>query len=187
MVGPDTSGPSRPSHTFRDSAVLLPWLSFDSLFLPACCEILDLGLRVVAADRRLLGSKLCKRVHFLSHDQCIQSPRVIDFSSWISEQPGCVIGLCISHLVTSLLVPPLVKHYKALAPRLGRLRLLADLVRGALYLWAQGRPAFLITTPIDCPGLAAVKRAAPVTSRHGETEVLANFQGSVSFVSRFTF
>ncbi|CAE6942946.1 unnamed protein product [Symbiodinium sp. KB8] len=184
---PEAAEPARPAQTFRDSTVLLPWLVFDSLLLPDCGDVSDLGLRVVAPDRRSLGGRLHREVPFFSHEQCILSPHLLDFSSWISEHPFCVTGLCLSHLVSSLQAPPLIKHFKALAPRLGRLRLMADLVRGVLHLWAQGRPAFLLTTAVACPGLSAVRRAAPFTERIGEAEVLSNFQGRASLVSRFTF
>ncbi|OLQ05525.1 hypothetical protein AK812_SmicGene11286 [Symbiodinium microadriaticum] len=49
---PEVAEPARPTQTFRDSTVLLPWLVFDSLLLPDCGAVAELGLRVVAADRR---------------------------------------------------------------------------------------------------------------------------------------
>ena len=174
---------SRLSVTVRSSC--LGWSS-TLLLLPDCGNVSDLGLRVVSGDRRSLGGRLSGKVPFFSHEQCILSPHLLDFSSWISDSPICVTGLCLSHLVTSLQAPPLIKHFKALAPRLGRLRLMADLVRGALHLWAHGRPAFLLTTPVECPGLSAVRRAAPFAERFGEAEILSNFQDVASLVSRFT-
>ena len=43
----------------------------------------------------------------------------------------------------------------------------------SLKLW--GAPAFLVTPTVDCPGVAAVKRAAPVLSAYGEVTGLSNF------------
>ena len=183
---PSASPEPQSTSTFRDCTLLLPWLSFDSVHLPICCEVLDLGLRVVSAERRLFDGKLHSTTHFLSHEQCIQHPTLLDFGLWISEQPTCVFGFCLTGLIPSLAVPSPIKHYKALAPQLGRLRLFADLVRGVLHLWTHGRPAYLVSTQIDCPGLAAVKKAAPVTSRHRGVEIFSNFQGPVPFTRGFT-
>ena len=183
---PDSPETVRPLHTVRDSTVLLPWLSFDSLLMPGCAEPDHLGFRVIAAGRGLLGKRLCKEVQGLSHIQCMQSPHLLDFDSWVVEAPVCVIGFCLQHLLPAVSVPLPVNHYKGLAPSLGRLRLFADLVRGVLYLWSRGRPALLVTAPVDCPGLTAVKKAAPFTSRLGEVDLLSNFQDVSSVVSRFT-
>ena len=165
---------------------MLPWLTFDPEILPPCCEVLDLGLRVVGDDCRLFGSRLCSEVAFLSHAQCIQTPSLLDFGLWTSEQPPRVIGFSLLGLLPSLAVPTPLRNFKALSPRLGRLRLFADLVRGVFHLWTRGRPAFLISVPFDCPGLAAVKNAAPVSSRHGGIEIISNFQGPVPFSLGFT-
>ena len=183
---PDASDAVRPTAPFRDSTVLLPWLSFDSFLLPVCCEVLDLGLPVVGAERKLFGRKLRTCVHFHSHLQCMQSPSLLDFGLWISEHTPCVTGFCLLGLLPSLSVPSPIKHFKALAPQLGRLRLLADLVRGVLHLWSHGCPAFLVSAPIECPGLVAVKKAALVTSHHGGVEILSNFQGPAPFSLGFT-
>ena len=183
---PDSHTEEPTFATYRDCALMLPWLSFDPDALPICCEVLDLGLRVIGADNRLFGQRLKPQVVYLSHAQCIQSPGLLDFGLWTSEQPPRVIGFCLLGLLSSLAAPTPLRNFKSLCPQLGRLRLLADLVRGVFHLWTHGCPAFLISAPFDCPGLAAVKNAAPVSSRHGGIEIISNFQGPIPFSLSFT-
>ena len=183
---PDVTDHERPTPSFKDCSLLLPWLSFDPCVLPVCCEVLDLGLRVIGAERALFGRKLHPDVHFLSHDLCMRTSSHLDFSSWISESPPRVIGFSVLGLLASLSVPVPLRHYKKLAPQLSRLRLFADLVRGIFYLWTHGRPAFLVSAPVDCPGLVAVKKTALVTSHQGDIEILSNFQGPIPFTLGFT-
>ena len=47
---PDVAESSRPQTTFRDSAVLLPWLFFDSLHLPTCHVVPERGFRLMAPE-----------------------------------------------------------------------------------------------------------------------------------------
>ena len=183
---PDTVDPEPASATFRDCALLLPWLSFDWLILPVCAEVLDLRLSVIGERNWLFGRKLRPEVQFHSHQSCIRSPSLLDFGHWISARPPRVFGFCLLGLLPSLSAPKPIRHYRSLSGQLGRLRLLADLVRGVLHLWAHGRPAFLVSASFDCPGLAAVKKAAMVTSRHDGIEIHSNFQGPIPFTLGFT-
>ena len=154
--------------------------------LPVCCEVLDLGLRVFLEGRKSLGRRLSTRAHCFSHQHCMQAPSLLDFGSWISGPPKFVTGFFLEGLLPDLAVPTPVKHYRSLAPRLARLRLFADLVRVVLHLWSHGCPAFLVSASIECPGLAAVKKAALVTSYHDGVEIVSNFQGPVPFLFGFT-
>ncbi|CAE7945161.1 unnamed protein product [Symbiodinium sp. KB8] len=140
---PDAVDPEPASATFRDGALLLPWLSFDWLALPVCVEVLDLSLSVIGERNWLFGHKLRSEVSFLSHQSCIRSPSLLDFGHWISAWPPRVFGFCLLGLLPSLALPMPIKNYRSLSGHLG---------------------------------LAAVKKAALVTSRHDGIEIHSNFQ-----------
>ena len=74
-----------------------------------------------------------------------------------------MIRFCLDGLPISLAVPETIGTFKCLTGPLGVLRLLADLVRGAVYLLACVVPAVLITPDSSCPGLSAARRLAKIS------------------------
>ncbi|CAE7660388.1 unnamed protein product, partial [Symbiodinium sp. CCMP2456] len=169
--------PTTDQHaTYRDGILLLPWLSYDSLHIPPCSCECDFGLRLISGERRFLGRQ-CVRGEWISHDSCSAQPSRLDFEGWASAGRGTATVLDVSGLTGSTTAPSLVRNFRTLLPGLQRLRLFADLVRGALFLWTRGVPAIIVAPPVDCPGIAALKRIAHDVSVSGDATVMSNFPG----------
>ena len=97
-----------------------------------------------------------------------------------------VLGFLIGDLLPSVSFPSPVKNFRSFEPHLHRLRLYADLVRGVLHLWTRGVNAILVVEGVFCPGVAAMKNAAPYVQTWNGRTALSNFAGAQAFLSCFT-
>ena len=172
---PDNTSEGVVASTFRDGSVLLPWLSLQAVHLPTYQAGVASSLILVAAQARLHSRRLAKNVKWLGHTLCSQQPARLDFVGWAALGPAGIVGLSLLGLISTLSVTTPVKNYRQIEPRLRRLRLFADLVRGVAFLWTRGVRAFLVAEPVDCHGLAAVRQIAPYTTQADGVAVLSNF------------
>ena len=185
---PEATPTVKEHATFRDAATLLPWISLTSLTVaavglpssPSLTLVLD-GYRVDCA-----GQPECP-LHLVSFDDCFRSPAVLDFLRNTPVPCNSVFGFLVGNLLPSTSFPRPIKNYRSLEPHLHRLRLFADLVRGVFHLWTCGVCAFIVVEGVSCPGLAAVRAAAPHTSQWQGQTTLSNFVAPQVLLTRFTF
>ena len=171
--------------TFRDATFVLPWLALDLVRIPHCQVPPEAPLWLCARRCSIAGCDRARSVTGITFEQCFAEPGLLEFDTW-SQQRNCVHGFCLVGLLDSIVCPSPLRSYQQLCPQIHRLRLFADAIRGTLYLWASGCPAFLIVPPIVCPGLEVIRQLALYSEKRSETTVLANFPGFGSFLSCFT-
>ena len=180
---PDAEEGDYAASTFRDCSVVLPWLSFEHVTLPSVEDSGGPGCTLISKDRSLLDRGLRPGVRWFGHQICSRQPSLLDFTAW-SGNPHSTFGFCLVGLLGSLAPVAPISTFKKLEPRLHSLRLFADLVRGVTLLWSHGVRAFLVAEPIDCPGLSAVRRLAPLTTTFESRLIISNFPEPLSsFVS----
>ena len=171
--------------TFRDASVILPWLDFSCVGLPAVHTAHPTFERVVASDVRSCLPFIVE--HILPHDACKAEPCRLDFVGWAQAPVSGAVSLFVTcGLVGSLEVPRPVNAFATIEAALQDLRLFGDLVRGTLHLWRKGHPAVLITTDLGCPGVCAVQALAACKIQSSGLSVLANFPLASVFPSCFT-
>ena len=173
---PDAVDADLVTSTFRDGSTVLPWLAVGTLALPRTFADATPQCVLVSAKKVLCQLSLRPEVHWLGHQACFQQPALLDFSAWAHDGSAFALGFCLAGLLGSLVLPAPISSYRMLEPKLCRLRLFADLVRGVVFLWSKGVRAFIVAEPVECPGLTVVRRIAPVTTTVGSLQVYSNCQ-----------
>ena len=180
------SEPSCEQHsTFRDAAIVLPWLDFTCVGLPALDEVRPVFSRVFASK-----ATSCRPFcidNFVALSILKSEPGRLDFSTWADASVSDGVSLfSVVGLVGSLEAPRPATSFAVIETALQNLRLFSDLVRGTLFLWSKGLPAILVATDFGCPGLGALKAIAPHKADYDGNFVLANFAFCSVFSSCFT-
>ena len=183
---PDAAEPVKDCATFRDASLTLPWLSFASLVLPVGVVSDSHSLTFLASGLGVGDFSFSKRCQLIHFHECFCEPTVLDFAGWSKQRDSRVFAFFVGDLLSSIAFPGPVKNFRSLEPHLQRLRLFADLVRGILHLWTWGVSAVFVGESVSCPGLAAVRRAAPHVQVWNGRTTLSNFEGTQALLSRFT-
>ena len=122
------------SSTFRDAAVVLPWLDCSHVVLPEVTTAGPLITRAFAINRIS-----CSPFHVplrTTCEQCTRDPSCLDFTAHASDPPGNGILLLSGvGLISELEAPKPLRSFRYLEGRLRNLRLFSDFVRGTLRLW----------------------------------------------------
>ncbi|CAE7232845.1 hypothetical protein AK812_SmicGene42996 [Symbiodinium microadriaticum] len=178
--------PSRPQYsTFRDAAIILPWLDFACVGFPNVGTVVPEFTRVLAADAQ--SCRPFQVDQFTPHCTCKAEPGCLDFSGWARAPfSGGVSLFSVVGLLGSFAVPRPASSFATIETALQNVRLFGDIVRGTALLWSKGHPAVLISPALDCPGLRSVQSLASSVERGDGTIVLANFALASVFPSCFT-
>ena len=160
---------------FRNAEVLFPWLEFSEGFVEWVYDVECLGWGFVPDNSLLLNC--LQAVHgFRTHGQCMQSPTSLDFVELTSSLPTSqFVFLSCEGLLTSLEVPRPLKSFRSISTPLCKLRLVSDLFRGGLFLWAHRVPSCLLLPAISCPVVEVIRKIAPTHKTAVRGELLANF------------
>ena len=182
---PDAREGCDASSTFRDAAVILPWLDCSHVLLPE----VEVGSPQIARAFAISRAS-CAPFHvslLITCEQCAQDPRCLDFSASALDSPSDGILLLSGvGLISELEAPKPLRSFRYLEGRLRNLRLFSDFVRGTFRLWTSGVPAILLVPTLSCPGLNAVSSVAPYKTNRQGIVFLANFPLLSVFPTCFT-
>ena len=164
---PDPISPRFAVSTFKDASTQLPWLLYEHVRFDLPDTSGHVG-QVIADKDPGFGT-------FLSHKDAADLPESLNVDRWPERGVANSVTLlsCIGLLTSLTLLGPF-RSYRDVEPRLRSLRLLSDLVRGSLRLWAQGSPCVIVVPDLPCPGLSALGKAAPFTACAEGRKVLGN-------------
>ena len=172
-LGGDAAAPQQSVSTFRDATRFLPLLDTSGCSLPSAAGFAALGSCFLPCLGALpVFGGIFEKV--VLHASCLEDPGLVDFARVRAQDLGLVYVSCVG-ILAGLETPYPLRSFRNLEAPLKALRLLSDLTRGVLYLWAGACPAILVLPEVSNPAITAVVSAAPFCRRRRTTFILSNF------------
>ena len=174
---PCPSDPGPGLSTFKDAALVLPWLSLAGVRIESLRTPDQVGTCI--SDSGVSGLPCLPFLRFWADPP-------LDFEKeFLLASTGGLSVFSVVGLLTTMAMPIPVKSFLVLQEALRRLRLYSDMLRGILLLWLKGAPAVLIFRDLACSGLATLKAIAPYSSQRAGLFAIGNCH-CVGLLSRFT-